>query len=46
VESADGGAELDVGAVPVEDLGATEDGEVLKFGSPALQQCFVYIYLI
>jgi hypothetical protein len=30
VESAAGGAELDVVAVPVEDLGAAEDGEVLQ----------------
>ena len=32
VESTGSGAELDVVAIPVEDLGATEDCEVLKFG--------------
>lgn len=32
MESTDGGAELDVVTVPVEDLGATEDSEVFKFG--------------
>ena len=34
VHSAGGGAELDVVAVEVEDLGATEDGHILKLGSP------------
>jgi hypothetical protein len=32
VETADAGAELDVVAVPMENLGATEDSEVLKLG--------------
>ena len=32
VKSSDGSAELDVVAFPVEDLGATEDREVFKFG--------------
>ena len=32
VESADSGAELDIVAFPVEDLGAAEDGEVFKLG--------------
>ena len=32
VEAGTGGAELDVVALVVEDLGAAEDGHVLKFG--------------
>ena len=34
VESTSSGAELDVVTIPVEDFGATEDCEVLKFGLP------------